>query len=723
MAINSNIDTGIFSPVTQDYGVISLERVFGPIVRAAADKTDLNNLPQVSSMLEQLITILNLASLFFGAIVLGYTLYSTILDTAADGESMGRSTNPRYTILRTVIGIVLLIPIKGGFTIVQCVVIYLLVWGSGLADTAWTKIAESNLSNVNYISPSKFLGNGSAGLSPAVSKNFANALRARTAGYICQHYLNDMSSTMKLDGRINALSAKVVNEYSGEQGYAGDFYSSTVWAFSDDKGNYSYSGNVCGSVVIPTFKYTLSASAVDKEVDNFTNTYNQIARDASYQALVSATNLMDQYAKRLAEHIVNNPQDEKWDKQLISEAVVKISEQFSREYIKAIASYAQQNDYSKSLLTMATRNGWVFAANWQRMMSNVYIKTKSGLEDVDIKASMPKQASAIFGITYFSKSATVATFFKQYRNQMIYFDSLESAFDAAAMNKDVFTNGQMQFENGSSIMSWMADSVMYVLGKTEPSNVWSDPLVEIQDVGTVFLTSAIAAKAALSVGSFFPNPAIKIVDSFISPVINVLIVIGVGLAILIPYVPIVYYIGAVIGWILLSVEAIFAAPISVIMCFSPQRQESLIGSNHNVILTLFGVLLRPFFILTGLIASYVIMRVGIDMINVLFSGIVKVMAPEGTISSIYLFIGTIIVYGFLIIAVVLHCCRLITGLSDYVLGWIGVGISSLSKANPFETMEANFGLQNRIPAMRTSSFLKGHRVGQFSKNNNDFKDG
>ena len=71
----------------------------------------------------------------------------------------------------------------------------------------------------------------------------------------------------------------------------------------------------------------------------------------------------------------------------------------------------------------------------------------------------------------------------------------------------------------------------------------------------------------------------------------------------------------------------------------------------------------------------------------------------------------------------MYCCRLITGLSDYVLGWIGVSISSFSKVNPFETMEANFGLQNRIPAMRTSSFLKGHRVGRFSKNDNDFKDG
>ena len=301
---------------------------------------------------------------------------------------------------------------------------------------------------------------------------------------------------------------------------------------------------------------------------------------------------------------------------------------------------------------------------------------------------------------------------------------MESAFVAAASNTDVITVGQTEFENGTSIMNWLANQITSLMGRndgaSDASNYWSDPLLEIQDIGTTLLTSAAGAKTLTTLAGASGDPRIKAIDTFLGPLATMMVVLGVALAILIPFLPIIYYVGAVIGWVILAVEAVFATPITIIMFFAPQRQANFFGTNHNAVLTLFGVLLRPFFIVAGLIAAYLIMRVGIDIINVLFTGIVTLLAPEGSVSSAYMFLGTIVVYVLVIIFTVMHCCALITGLGDYVLGWIGVGMSSLVKANPMEGVQSTLGVGGRLPVLRGAPELGG-KVGALKADTAKFK--
>lgn len=712
MAGETNIDTGIFKPVDDDYAVITLERVFGPIVRAIADGTGIGNSGDAASMLVQLITLLNLAILTFAAVVLIYMVYSSIMDTASDGKLMGQSTDARYTVLRSAAGVVLLLPVKGGFTIIQVVVIYLLVWGSGLADTAWSRVASENLNGVSFTAPSSKVGEGSQSLSPMTTRYFAEAFRVRTQGYLCANYLNNASQTLNLGATIKPVSGQKTTIISDSTGKSANY----GWYFEDNGSSYGSAQNLCGSVKILTYEYTEPSqiengwlqSVSGSDVMKFTNTFNYTTRLAAINAEVSAMQLADSYAKAFADKIINNTRDTKGDRDLIQNNVSEILKAYATSFKSNINSLQDQQEYSKKLLELATKNGWIFAANWQRMMSSIYIKVKSALESVAIGTASPATPEVIFGIGYGSAGSETAAFFQELREQNTYFDSLASAFDAAATNKDAATIGQTEFENGTQIASWLADTVTNLMGRSDiASNIWSDPLVEIQDMGTVILTAAGAAKVGTTLASMAPNPAMSAVDSFLGPLATAMMVIGILLAIIVPFMPIIYYVGAVIGWAILAVEAIFAAPITVIMLFAPQRQANLVGSNHNVILTLFGVLLRPFFIVTGLIASYILIRVGIDVINVLFTGIVAVMAPEGSISSIYLFLGSVFIYGLVVVTTVMHCCGLITGLSDYVLGWIGVGMSSLVKANPMQSAQDTLGINHRIPAMKGVPELGG----------------
>ena len=166
-----------------------------------------------------------------------------------------------------------------------------------------------------------------------------------------------------------------------------------------------------------------------------------------------------------------------------------------------------------------------------------------------------------------------------------------------------------------------------------------------------------------------------------------MIIFGLIFTVVIPFVPLVYFLSAVIGWLVLAIEAMFAMPIAVIMLIAPARQSIFIGSNHNIILTLLGVLLRPFFIVAGLVATYVLARVGLDFVNVVFSGVMSMIAPEADVANIFKFLAAVVVYIIVVFYMMLHLCGLIAGLGDYALGWIGVGMSTLVKANPAENMQ------------------------------------
>lgn len=714
MADETRLDPGIFTPVREDYAVTTLERVFGPLVRAIADGSGIENIGSSDTMLGQLITLLNLAILFFAGAVLIYMIYTSIMDTASDGKMMGQSTDSRYTVLRAAVGVVLLLPVKGGFTIAQVVVLYLLVWGSGLADNAWIRVAENNIASVSYTAPSSRIGSGAHSLPPAATTGFAEAFRARTAGYLCANYLNQASETLGLGTSVHPISANRITVIQDSTGNSNQYR----WYFKDNSDHYGNSSSLCGVVRIIAYEYldpsqmsNIWSNLTGANLVNFTNTFNVLTKDASVTAQVTAMGVIDSYARRLSQQIIQNQRDDEKNKELITEGMSEALDTYITTYQNMMRSYSQTNDYSQALLQMATRNGWIFAANWQRMISNIYVKAKAALYNVTIGASDPSDPQTVFGVGYNGAGSETVVFFQEFRNQRQYFDGISSAFSAAALNRDVMTVGQREFENGTAIMNWLADTVTGLMGRNDgandASNFWSDPLLEIQDIGTVLLTSAAGAKAVTTASAISPDPRIRAVDQFLGPLATVMVVLGVVLAIIVPFMPIIYYVGAVIGWVILAVEAVFATPITIIMFFAPQRQANFFGSNHNALLTLFGVLLRPFFIVVGLIAAYLIMRVGIDIINVLFTGIVSLLAPEGSISSIYMFLGTIMVYVLVVIFTVMHCCSLITGLSDYVLGWIGVGMSSLVKANPMEGVQGTLGVGGRLPALRGVPELGG----------------
>lgn len=95
------------------------------------------------SPLASTMTILNSAVLLVGGILAAYTLIAGTMSTAHDGEMLGKKWSSMWLPVRTALGTAMILPAAGGFCAAQVMVLWLINQGVGLADTVWNTYAAN----------------------------------------------------------------------------------------------------------------------------------------------------------------------------------------------------------------------------------------------------------------------------------------------------------------------------------------------------------------------------------------------------------------------------------------------------------------------------------------------------------------------------------------------------------------------------------------------------
>lgn len=90
-----------------------------------------------SQIMGQLFGVFNAAVLAIGAIIITYTLFVSTLNTAHEGEFIGRKWSSIWIPVRSAAGIALLLPKASGYSIIQVFVMSVVVYGVGAADAVW----------------------------------------------------------------------------------------------------------------------------------------------------------------------------------------------------------------------------------------------------------------------------------------------------------------------------------------------------------------------------------------------------------------------------------------------------------------------------------------------------------------------------------------------------------------------------------------------------------
>lgn len=212
---------------------------------------------------------------------------------------------------------------------------------------------------------------------------------------------------------------------------------------------------------------------------------------------------------------------------------------------------------------------------------------------------------------------------------------------------------------------------------------YDDPLVSIRTVGSEIITTTeiiffamlfivfVVMMAACSMSGeqpfcFTVGAVIALVTAMLGIIIAALFTIGVMLGLYTPMIPYIVFTFTVVGWFILVFETLFSAPIVALGLIGPA--PDILGKAQPAVMLITGIFLRPSLMVLGFVAGLFLMRTIVTMINYGFATTV-----EASISHLGIFgvLALIALYGGLILAVVHECFSLIYKLPDKILRWIG----------------------------------------------------
>lgn len=685
----------LFDGSKNDTAVQILRDLFGSIVDKVSGTTSGYD---GSSIITTVLTVFNLFILFCGVCVFTYSSYSTMLDTSRDGEIGGRNSDPQKTALRMLMAAAGLVPVSGGLSLVQVLFLFLIVKSSAVAGYANGKVATYLVEQ-----SSSYVAQDILSTHWQVGQKIAHTMDAMVKGHLCALYANRISGDLQTGS--GALTASTVNRDTG-------FFDSNTnvldrkvveWGFTAGT-QYKKMTDMCGRVQIYTSAPSLStlsggitdAGSIDQKMGSLGA--SQVLAGAN-----AALSIMDSAASGISQKIYDNNLDTDGIKATILQT---ISSATTAYYKKATISDSSANNLSKSVITSIQDDGWIWAALWQRVMTK-YAVTMNGYKDtaefvVDDDVN-PKAAGSLrarfFGWAGLGSPEERAIFADVDRS-FDYLKTFEATYQNAA--SPIRTTNGTSFERMSAAdqqAQWVAPiQWLYneVLSNTQPAvgNGWHDPLLAVQAVGDQYMivgAEVAAGGASLGVIGATAGGAVggpmtaaagyqmgSMVGGFLVPVGKFLMGAGMLMAGVLPLMPVVFYFSGGLAWIVMVIESVVAASVWCLLGLLPSRQDSIIGENKQGLMLLISVLFRPILMVFGLMASYVFMYEGLNLLNRMWSTILSTVIG-GTMSEILIGVAALGMYVLLVGSIVMTACGLITGIGDAVMQWIGAGVSQLGK--------------------------------------------
>lgn len=678
----------LFTVVEDDRSISLLKHIFGGIIDTIHKGTALD--AASGSVVSEAFTVLNLVMMMVITVVGLYSIMSMAANTASDGIALGQSTDTKYTLLRMGIGAILFLPVKGGFAVIQLLALYLVYMGVGLADYTWNQFSESYLKAESYtgvpdINTEELL---------KMRGEFGRATYALTAGYLCQMHLNRIGD---ITGAATAVTFQdnqfdTIYEHWGSSDKT---VTRTYEMFFNTNGAARNSNDLCGKVEYSiAFVETSAGGLGETEVSTFERQLHSIARDSIFTNTKAVLgNTIKPRAADLALRIYSGGNlssgESLRDNGAVASEIRSIATSaanalYSSRNGTATFSNANMEDVRNSVLDITTEAGWILAPLGQRKLSQIHMMLREYRAGLELSVNSEVRPLSLFQSITRGRTSGIGqgsidrSLFDPVTRDIAYLGEFAPLLLALYERDQGLTNGGIGIDDGKDFTNKISEKI-YSYARSwfnVGSDTFVDPYVTYMDVGydITFLGGALSGGASLleGVASIFGMDDLAGVIT--GPVIfigNYLMVIGIVFMIIIPSIPIAYFISAILSWMGLVIEAMFALPVALAVWFLPARDPSLIGPWQKVVLSLFSLLLRPFFTIVGLVLCVLLLFVGNTVLNWFFSPLLSVLSPKPGLMTLITILGLVGLYAYMTVMVALHSASFITILGDEALSWIG----------------------------------------------------
>jgi|GEM_PF-5228057 hypothetical protein len=628
-------------PAPSDRAIRWMSMLFAPIM--SGGQMVISPMPNT---LAGMITIFNW-SVF--AVVTGYSLYlfsSGVLQTANDGEFLGRHWNGLWAPVRLGAVAAMLMPVfGGGFTASQVIVVRTAELGVGLGNQVWRVAAES-LSSAEPI------------INFEVPEAYVYARQSFQA-QLCAAYLNSHESEVRQRPFIAVAATAKTDTQSGD----------LVLSLDGQPGT-SYPAGVCGSFSLPID--TASDRLNPLGPDNL-----EAARVMHFAQAEAATRIFNEMGAVAFEMVdarliklQTGAADISYGNPDLQSAAGHLTNYRIR--LEQAAAQAQatlrETDLAKLRQSMLD-TGWTEAGSFWMSIGRINSLTAAAANNVpaamatpnwDAIAAKTDKRNVVELVRHADLWwAQLAPSPDRKSNRSMLIDLVDPTFRDGARNFPAFTG---IIQSGQSILN----AGLYLLGGAAVVDIGA----RVVDGVSGWFRSKTKAEDNSAANSW--SNRLGGITRMAYMVAVPLIVVGFILGYAMPLLPFLYFILAAVQWFRFVVEGTLAAPLWAASHLRMDGHEFVPQSAKMGYALLLNLLLRPALLLFGLMLSFTIFEIFAGFMSERFTGVIANLNGSDTSWSN---IGYAIIYVSLLLLVAVKSMNLITELPDLVLRWLGAGAS------------------------------------------------
>lgn len=670
----------LFQLATNDQSISYLSYIFGAVGSA---------LPAGGggpTFFPAMFKVFNSVMLTVGAFVVAYTTIIGTMATAHDGEFLGKKMNSLWVPLRTVMGIVGLVPMGSGYCAIQVVMMWFIVQGIAAADSLWLTVVNVAEGNVVESVEGVLQANASVGTNltmPLImSKIYLNSVCQKA--YATYHAYNPL-----LYGNVSGeANPQWISSNDGWNGYV--FSGTTDTVRSDGTTNY-----YCGALQLTqaTGDDQQNQMAYNAQVAAFQQIVPTLS-DVAQQTVTTLLGYCPQGGQNLDACTTDSWPDATTLKNQLLNSLGGIN--FITSAVNQYSAYMDnvlQSSYSSiSSSSDLVAKGWIFAGGYYNDISSKVGSATNNQQQASsgtLKAVAPYDCSkSNWPTTPSNFSGSLISSFYTSANQVVGLLADNNVSGSTATSSQCGggsgtpSTDQTSTVDQASQITNAGFSTSATVSNSDPitiaAGVGAGLLLVAQIVFAIYIAVGIAVAAVSGImTSVQPGGVIaNFIYNFLSPftlfVLGLMVTYGAIFAVYLPIIPLILFTAAAIGWLIAVIETMVAAPIVALGILYPEAQHDVLGKAEPALMLLANIFLRPSLMIFGFVGGILMVRVVVTFINSVywsaFSAASWVSGPLGW----FLMIGA---YIALFVSVVNKAFSLIHILPDRVLRWIGGGES------------------------------------------------
>ena len=654
--------------------------------------------------------VLNVFVFIVGIFFAAYGLGAGIVQTAHEGQVLGRRMSAVWMPIRMVTGIAGLMPVFGGFSLSQAIMMLASFLGIGLANYSWTATLDGAGQGFSgIVAPS--VGTATAGSSP---KHLAYALftaKVCQLAYAEQEAANSTHRNNTLVRYSRAFSAKENSTY-----FAG-------WG----KVNAGVYSPTCGRIEIgPKQKAALmSVEGMTNAANGAVNAVGQSLADligtggvvgatprpggysinsVNYQGVANSVAAAGPVKARDLEATINGLAEGwylRWKASLLAPASGGSGDSTTNKlpkneieaaasaYIVAVQTAGKTATGDGNAVTSAAINnmkafGWFGAGSWYSTLAQAQTALGDAMKNLDIHVVPALGADVAQSERVRDALAAYTKAYDAAYSELDDKDPWASAFD---------TGFNMTNQTGNrSIGQRIAVELLDAMSSNSGGGGQMNPIVTIKNIGDYLMTSTEAVLVGKAfVDSFgddderssqeglmseekknkksFVGNLVNSGVGFVMGMLSAIFVVGAIFSIYIPFIPFIQWMGGLIQYVSIFFEGLLGAPIWAFAHLDADG-EGMGQRTERGYLFLLNMMFRPFLMIFGFVlAAALLPLLGTFQAVMFVPAMANVQGDSVTGMASILFL--LAVFGMLNVTMIHGLFNLITIIPDQILGWVG----------------------------------------------------